>query len=195
MRVCACLTVLPASSAYAARRRRRRRPSRAAAAARRPSRPMIAARRQVELAPPHDVGGVAERADHRDADALLGIGERGARRTGTRTPNSGVRDLGAEQRLVALVVGMGDERDARGDAARAGWSRSRRRPSPSAPAERAARGTRPAARGPRARPARPPCGSRRPRASAPRPGTPRRARGCAGTRAGDARRARSPMVV
>ena len=35
--------------------------------------------------------------------------------TGTRTPNSGVIDLGAEQRLVALVVGMRDERDARRD--------------------------------------------------------------------------------
>ena len=34
---------------------------------------------------------------------------------GTRTPKSGVIDLGAEERLVALVVGMRDERDARRD--------------------------------------------------------------------------------
>ena len=36
-------------------------------------------------------------------------------RIGTRTPNSGVTHLGAEQRLVALVVRVRDERDARGD--------------------------------------------------------------------------------
>ena len=90
--------------------------------------------------------------------------------------------LGAEQRLVALVVGMGDQRDARGEQLgprRLDQRRRRRR----RPGGSAARGTRPAARGPRARPARPRCGSRRPTASAPRPGTPRRARGCAGTRA------------
>ena len=33
------------------------------------------ARRQAELPPPRDVGDVAERADHRDAGALLGVGE------------------------------------------------------------------------------------------------------------------------
>ena len=36
-------------------------------------------------------------------------------RTGTSTPNSGVVTVGAEQRLVALVVGVGDEGDARRD--------------------------------------------------------------------------------
>ena len=35
--------------------------------------------------------------------------------TGTRTPKSGVSDLLPKQRLVALVVRMRDERDARGD--------------------------------------------------------------------------------
>ena len=55
---------------------RRRRPSRGARRARRPSRPDHVAGRQLQLAPPHDVGGVAEGADHRDAGALLGVGER-----------------------------------------------------------------------------------------------------------------------
>ena len=36
----------------------------------------------------------------------------GCARTGTRTPNSGVIDLVAEQRLIALIVRMRDERDA-----------------------------------------------------------------------------------
>ena len=46
-------------------------------------------------------------------------------RTGTRTPNSGVTHLGAEQGPVAVVVGVGDEGHAGGRAARAGSSRSR----------------------------------------------------------------------
>ena len=108
--------------------------------------------------------------------------------TGTRTPYSGVIDLGAEQRLVALVVGMRDDRDARGEQLGPRRVDHRRRPS-RRPCGTAARGTRPASRGLRARPARPRCGSRRPTASAPRRGTPRRARGCAGTRAGSCARA------
>jgi hypothetical protein len=47
---------------------------------------------QVELAPPGDVGGVAEGADHRDAAALVGLGERVAC-TGTSTSNSGERTV------------------------------------------------------------------------------------------------------
>ena len=42
-----------------------------------------------ELAPPGDVGGVAEGADHRDARALVGSASSWAR-IGTSTPNSGV---------------------------------------------------------------------------------------------------------
>ena len=75
MRACACLTVLPASSAYAAAPRRRDDASGGAALAMRPSFSTIARTGSCELAPPRDVGGVAERADHRDAGALLGIGE------------------------------------------------------------------------------------------------------------------------
>ena len=71
--------------------------------------------RQAELAPPHDVGGVAERADHRDARPLLGIGELVCERPGPRTSNKRRADTAAEERLVARVVRVGDERDARGD--------------------------------------------------------------------------------
>ena len=39
--------------------------------------------------------------------------------TGTSTSNSGVRTVRAEQRLVARVVGMGDDRDATGEQLRA----------------------------------------------------------------------------
>jgi hypothetical protein len=53
--------------------------------------------RQVELAPPRDVGGVAERADHRDAGALLGIGEM----------VGDDRDLDAEHRRVTVVPNSG----------------------------------------------------------------------------------------
>jgi len=69
---------------------------------------------QVELAPPRDVGGVAERADHGDAGALVGLGE-------VVRPD---RDLDAEDRrgdrrveqvAVALVVGVGDQGDAAHD--------------------------------------------------------------------------------
>ena len=47
--------------------------------------------------------------------------------TGTSTPNSGVRHGRAEQRLVALVVGVRDERDAGGEQLGAASSRCRRR--------------------------------------------------------------------
>ena len=62
---------------------------------------------QVELAPPRDVGGVAERADHRDARALFGIGEMvGEDRHFDAEHRRAHRR--AEQRLVAIVVGMRD---------------------------------------------------------------------------------------
>ena len=69
---------------------------------------------QVELAPPHDVGHVAERADHRDAGALVLLGEVVCDH-GDLDPEHGGRHRRAEQRLVALVVGVRDEGDARGD--------------------------------------------------------------------------------
>jgi hypothetical protein len=67
-----------------------------------------AADRQVELAPPRDVGGVAEGADHRDAGALGGIGQlvRVHRHLDAEQRR---RDGRAEQRRVALVVGVGDQ--------------------------------------------------------------------------------------
>ena len=80
--------------------------------------------RQVQLAPPGDVGEVAERAAHGDAGALVHLGRAGARRTGISTPKTGEVTVRAEQRLVALVVGVGDQRDARWRSARAGSSRS-----------------------------------------------------------------------
>ena len=85
------------------------------------------AHRQLQLAPPHDVGGVTERADHRDAGALLGIGER-------------VRDAPEPARRTAACVtacpkrsGSARRRDARRarrtrGAARAASSRSGCRP-------------------------------------------------------------------
>ena len=129
--------------------------------------------RQRQLAPPHHVGDVAERADHRDAGALLRIRER------VRLH----RHAHAEQRRdhLACRTAAGSARRPDGrparrrpESTRAGWSRSRR-----SRRRRRARsgcdGRRPAARGPRARPAPPPCGSPRPRASALRADTPGRA--------------------
>jgi hypothetical protein len=66
---------------------------------------------QLELAPPDDVVGVAEGADHRDACALVGLGEPvGEHRH--LDPEQGRGDGGAEQALVALVLGVGDQRHA-----------------------------------------------------------------------------------
>ena len=70
--------------------------------------------RQRQLPPPRDVGGVAERADHRHARALLGVGQRvGDERDGHAEQRGD--DRLAEHRLVALVVGVGDHRHARGE--------------------------------------------------------------------------------
>ena len=143
------------------------------------------AHRQAELAPPDHVGDVAERADHRDAGALFGIGER-MRPHRHAHAEERRHDLGAEERLIAR-----DRRDARRarrtpESARAASCRSRRSPSPSGAARTGCGGRRPAARDPRARPARRPCGSRRPTASALRADTPARARRAAGTPAATA---------
>ena len=60
--------------------------------------------RQVQLAPPQDVGEVAERADHGDARALLGVGELvGEDRHLDAEQRRG--DRRAEAGLVPLVVG------------------------------------------------------------------------------------------
>ena len=67
---------------------------------------------EVELTPPRHVRDVAERADHRDAGALVGLGERMRLDLDPLAVERHL-DLGAEQRLVALVVGVGDEGDAR----------------------------------------------------------------------------------
>ncbi len=115
MRVCACLTVLPAISLHGAVAvdARGRRLDDAAVA------PDDRAHRQPELAPPDHVGGVAERADHGDARALLGIGEL-VRDDGHLDVEERRADGRAEQRLVARVVGMGDDGDARGEQLGAG---------------------------------------------------------------------------
>ena len=132
---------------------------------------------QLQLAPPVHVGQVAERAAHRDAGALVRLGGR-VREHRHLDAEQRRAHRRAEQRLVALVVGVRDQRHARPGSARAGWSRCR-------PGRRR-RGTRPGGRrrgtrGPRARPARPRSGRSRPTASAPPAGRPRRGRGCAGT--------------
>ena len=107
--------------------------------------------RQLQLAPPGHVGQVAERAAHRDAGALVGLGE----------PVRVDRDLHAEHRrghgLAEQRPGSARRRGARSarrppGSARDGWSRCR-------PGRRGHRGTRPGGRrrrtpGPRARPAR-----------------------------------------
>ncbi len=68
--------------------------------------------RQRELAPPRHVGDVAEGADHRDAAALGRIGE--CVRLDRHADAEQRRfDLAAEQRLVAVVVRVRDERNAR----------------------------------------------------------------------------------
>ena len=116
------------------------------------------ARRQLQLAPPLHVGQVAERAAHRDAGALVGLGQ-GVRQDGDLDVEQRRADRGAEQVLVALVVRVRDERDAGRQqlgAGRLDVDRDRR--------HRGTRpgGTRPGSRGPRARPGRPPSGTSRP---------------------------------
>ena len=67
---------------------------------------------QLQLAPPRDVGGVAERADHGDAAALLGISE-GMRQHRHAHAEERRHHVLSEQRLIAHIVGMRHERHAR----------------------------------------------------------------------------------
>ena len=64
--------------------------------------------RQVEFAPPGHIGGIAERADHGDAGSLVGFGKF-VGQDGDLDPEHRCADVGPEQRLVAVVVGVGDE--------------------------------------------------------------------------------------
>ena len=70
------------------------------------------AHRQVQLAPPRHVGGVAERADHGDAGALVGLGQV-MRHHRHLHPEQRRGDRRAEQRLVPGVFGVGHQRHAR----------------------------------------------------------------------------------
>ena len=63
---------------------------------------------QAELPPPHDVGGVAERADHGDARSFVRIGQLVSDHR-HRHPEQGGAHQGAEEHAVALVVGMGHQ--------------------------------------------------------------------------------------
>ena len=69
---------------------------------------------QVELAPPGDVGEVAERAGHRDAGALVDLGQGVGQHRDLDAEDRALHG-GAEQRLVALVVGVGHQGDHAGD--------------------------------------------------------------------------------
>ncbi len=75
--------------------------------------------RQMQLAPPGDVGDVAERANHRDAAALGRIGQR-VRLHRHPDAKERRRHLVAKQRPIPLIVGMRDERDARRNQFRTG---------------------------------------------------------------------------
>ena len=70
--------------------------------------------RQAELAPPDHVGEIAERADHRDAAALCRIGQR-VRPDRHADAEERREHVPAEERLVARIVRVRDERDARGN--------------------------------------------------------------------------------
>ena len=74
---------------------------------------------QVEFAPPGDVGGVAEGADHRDAGSLVGLREFVGEHGHLDAEHRG-GDGRAEQRLVALVARMRDQGDAADDQFRSG---------------------------------------------------------------------------
>src|SRR3546814_5665724 len=65
---------------------------------------------EIELAPPDDVGDVAEGADHGDAGALVGLGER-VREHRDFDIEQGSAHRRAEQCLIALVFRVGDECD------------------------------------------------------------------------------------
>ena len=69
---------------------------------------------KLQLAPPGDVGEVTEGAAHGDARTLVHLGGR-VRHDGHLDAEDRRGHGGAEQRLVALVVGVGDECHDRGD--------------------------------------------------------------------------------
>ena len=129
------------------------------------------AQRQALRAPELDVGLVAERADHQDARALLGIGVRRWRRIGTGARNSGVTARLAEERAVARVVGMRDHGHARAEQLRARGRDHELAAARHGEAQVVDR--RRAARGPRSRPARPRSGRPRPTSWARTSSTPR----------------------
>ena len=70
------------------------------------------ARGQLQLAPPDDVGDVAEGADHCDAGSLVDLGER-VREDRHLHVEQRCAHGGSEHRLVPVVVGVRDECDAR----------------------------------------------------------------------------------
>jgi hypothetical protein len=84
--------------------------------------------RQLQLAPPGHVGQVAERAAHGDAGALVHLGGI-VRHDRDLDPEDRGGDGGADQVLVALVVGVRDQGNRRGDQLRAGGLHPDRVPS------------------------------------------------------------------
>ena len=184
--------VLPASSCV----RRGARPSASQSGVSRrirPSRPMTDPGRQLQLAPPRARRSGRRTCSTSRCPAPLSGSAAGWASTGISTPNSGERDRRAEQRLVALVVGVGDQRHAGRDQLGPGGldvapgrpARVERHPVVGAGVVAGLQlglGDR---------------GLERhvPQRRAPRTGTPRRARGCAGTPAGTTARARRSIVV
>ena len=76
-------------------------------------------RRQLQLAPPGDVGEVAEGADHRDAGALLGV-RQCVSDDGHLDAEEWCGNGRPEEWLIALVIGVGDQCDTCGDQLGAG---------------------------------------------------------------------------
>ena len=76
--------------------------------------------RQSQLAPPHHVGHVAEGAHHRDPGALLRVGELVREHGEMRAEERGDGLASFEQRAVALVARVRDQRHAGGDQLRPG---------------------------------------------------------------------------
>ena len=96
------------------RPRRRRRSHSGVSRSSRPSRPITVRTGSCSSRHQLHVGEVTERAAHRDAGALVHLrGGVGEHRDLDAEDRAG--DGGAEQRLVALVVGVGDQRDHAGD--------------------------------------------------------------------------------
>ena len=69
---------------------------------------------QLEFAPPDDVGEVTERADHGDAGSFVDLCKFVSTHWNFDTEERGL-DGFAEERLISGVIGMRDERDARGN--------------------------------------------------------------------------------